>query len=346
MTLAISEDIIDGVIDVLWSMDRRAVRSCSRVSGIFRVLCQRRLFRSVYLDPRGEGRDERLHLILLVNPLLASFIHSLGIHVQENLCGSSLKTLCGILHMVRSHVQKLSIDGELYHIDEPWNSLHESLQTALISIIAHPSCVKIKLGYVGLPITYLSQSSHLQHLKLTTSGSVTIPDEGFSHSGHGEPISEIQGYLESLVATSTIAAECILRTLHNPRQLCPLSLSRLKVFELRLIKPSCPLIQDILNLAADYLQEISLYTIFDGYLDFSRLRHLRILNLAFECIPDLQPGVCIIRVIETLPDGLSELVIRIGGHPLPFVRASEVREIDALLAHERHSELDFEFHGF
>ncbi|KAF8057378.1 hypothetical protein FPV67DRAFT_1527180 [Lyophyllum atratum] len=285
MTPTIPEDIIDGVVDLLWGRD---LLSCSLVSRVFRVLCQRRLFHSVHLYAWRYEHNERLHLILLDNPVLASSIHCLIIYVGENFCGFPLTVFCGILHMVRSYVRELTIGGELFHLAEPWKSFHESLQAALLSIIAHPSCAKVELGHVGLPITRLSKSSHLRHLRLTASHSVTIPGEGFSHSGNGEP--KIQGYLESLLVTFPVTSKHILQTLHNPRHPCPLSLSRLKVFNIAFTEPACPLIQGILDLASDYLQEITLCIAFEvsGDLDFARLTHLRILHLTFVGTPDLQ----------------------------------------------------------
>ncbi|KAF8057383.1 hypothetical protein FPV67DRAFT_1786387 [Lyophyllum atratum] len=260
MTPRIPEDIIDEIVDVLSTTD---LQSYTLVSRVFRVLCQRRLFHSVHLDTRHCERNERLHLTLLGNPVLASFTRSLTIHIAATSRGSPLKAVCGILHMVQSHVRKLSVDGDFDHGTEPWKSFHESLQTALLSIIAHPSCVDVDLGYVGLPITNLSESSHLRHLTLASRESVTIPGdilgEGFSHPGHGEP--KIQGYLESLIVKPRGAAERILQTLHDPRRPCPLSLSHLKVFKLCFLDPCCPLIQAILDLAADYLQEITIYTL-------------------------------------------------------------------------------------
>ncbi|KAF8059794.1 hypothetical protein FPV67DRAFT_1707708, partial [Lyophyllum atratum] len=293
-------------------------------------------FHSVHLDTRHCERNERLHLTLLGNPVLASFTRSLTIYVAEKSRGSPLKAVCGILHMVQSHVRKLSVDGDFDHGTEPWKSFHESLQTALLSIIAHPSCVDVDIGYVGLPMTNLSESSHLRHLTLASRESVTIPGdilgEGFSHPGHGEP--KIQGYLESLLVKSRGAAERILQTLHNPRHPCPLSLSHLKA---------------ILDLAADYLQEMMIYTLFDisSCPDFARLTDLRKLHVIFDYTTDMPLGACVIRIIETVPCGIRELVFQIHRRHLLVVKEHEWRQIDALLAHERHAPLrHVTFYGF
>ncbi|KAF8058196.1 hypothetical protein FPV67DRAFT_1676452 [Lyophyllum atratum] len=340
MTPTIPEDIIEEVIEVL-STDADTLKSCSIVSRVFRVLCQRRLFHSVRLNAWRDGCNERLHHILLDNPVLVSFIYSLEVYVGENFCASRLKDVCGILHIVQSSIRELTISGELrhHHLAEPWNALHESLQAALVSVIAQPSCVYIKLGPVGLPINYLSEASHLRHLTLTHGESVTIPGEGISHSGHGDP--KMQGYIKSLFVTSKVAAERILQTLHNPHHTCALSLSRLKVFKLSFIEPSCPLIQAILDLASDYLEEIILYSSFDisSYPDFARLTHLRELHLIFDHIPDMPLGACVIRIIETIPPGASGLGFQINEHPHSVIKDSEWHEIDALLAHERHATL-------
>ncbi|KAF8057390.1 hypothetical protein FPV67DRAFT_1784264 [Lyophyllum atratum] len=257
MTPTIPEDIVDGVVDLLSTTE---LRSCSLVSRVFRVLCQRRLFHSIHLYAWRTQRNERLHLILLHNPVLASFIRCLGVYIVGSHAPAPQAEFCGILHMVRCYVQKLTIRDESSRVPEPWKALHESLQAALISVIAQPSCVYLKLGAVGLPIAYLSESSHLRHLTLTSRKSVTVPGEGFSHSGDGKP--RIQGHLESLFVMSTVASERILQTLHNPRHPCPLSLSRLTIFDIDFTESAFPLIQGILDLASDYLQEITLYTAF------------------------------------------------------------------------------------
>ncbi|KAF8059800.1 hypothetical protein FPV67DRAFT_339050 [Lyophyllum atratum] len=344
MTPTIPEDIICGIVDVLSTTD---LPSCSLVSRVFRALCQRRLFHSVYLNTRRHEHNSRLHLILLENPILASFIQALDICVMADSHGLPLKAVCGILHLVRTHVQELWIDGEFPYVAEPWNSLPESLQAALLSVLSHPSCVHVELGHVGLPITHLSESSHLRHLRLTASGSVSIPSEGVSHSGNAEP--QIQGYLESLLVTSPVTAERILQTLHNPLHPCPLSLSRLKVFKIRFTESASPLIQSILDLAADHLQEIALYKI-SGFLDFARLTQLRTLVLKFSCTqaPGVPLGVCAIRMIETVPAGTVELGFTINNrHPLLVIMDSEWREIDGLLSRERHAALRrVTFYGF
>ncbi|KAF8079262.1 hypothetical protein FPV67DRAFT_1663910 [Lyophyllum atratum] len=327
MTTTIPEDIVDEIMEII-SEDSISLRSCSLVSRVFRVPCQRRLFRSINLDTAYGGpgvHNERLHLNLLNNPVLASFILSMRIHVarEENLRpgGAPLKVVCEILQMVRSHVREVALRAQS---NLPWKSLPESLQTALLDVMAQ--CATITIRYhVGLPITYLTQLSHLRHLSLTASDSVTIPDEGSSYSGLGEPSTRTQAYLESLSVTPKEAAPHILQALHNPRQLCSLSLSRLKVLKICML-PSRPLIRDIgpiaaaikdiIYAAAHCLEEIRLHTILDSHLDLSRLTHLRNLDLGFDCTPDLQPSVC---------------------HAIHFIRESEKREIDALLAQERYA---------
>ncbi|KAF8059797.1 hypothetical protein FPV67DRAFT_1707721 [Lyophyllum atratum] len=347
MTPTIPEDIIGGVVDVLWTTD---LRSCALVSHVFRALCQRRLFHSVVLDTRYCERNdyEHLHLILLDNPVLASFIRSLRIFVLKRLHGSPLKAVCGILHIVRPHVRKLAIDGNVTR-GNTWKSYPESLKTALLNIIVHSSCVDLELGHVGLPMTYISQSSHLQHLRLTHDESVTIHEEGSSDLRHG--VQKPQGYLESLVVRSPVAAERIVQALHTPgrpARPCPLSLTGF--FQLSFDEPRFHLLQAILDLAADHLQEISLYASFDisSYPDFSRLKHLRIVHLIFKYTPDIPLGVCVIRMIESIPAGTIELGFTIDErHHLMVIKDSEWREIDALLSHERHATLQrVTFYGF
>ncbi|KAF8057363.1 hypothetical protein FPV67DRAFT_1527109 [Lyophyllum atratum] len=299
----VPQEIVEDIVGQLGE-DGRTLQSCSLVSWSFRTASQPLFFHHILLLLHNTARNQRLHCVLSMNPLLASYVRSIHLKI-DTVSIRPAEAICRILDVTRPHLRDLSIGGPDITFSHSWNYLHADLQNSLLSSISSPSCVGLTLGAVGFPIQYLRLFSNIRHLEMNSHKSVAVDNASDRYIFDDE--TRQQGYLETLAAVY-FPLEHLLDHVGDPDITSSLSLSRLRFLATTLEKWRHYTFEKLLHLSGEYLEEVSILVDLDlsgaAIINFSRLSHLHILRIEIGIIQSAH-GIAI--VLASIPSNTVEL---------------------------------------
>ena len=165
--VAIPQDIIDNIIEAAGD-DKRLLKACALVSSSFLLPCRKHLFSKLYLI--RDQPCQRLHQVLVENPVVQSFVRSIAIGLYELLNSTSL---IAILRLPFCCLESLSIIGNDLWSRTPldWNDFSSELKDTL-STVLHSSTLKtLYFNKISVPIMlFLDIRVNLTELELTDVG--------------------------------------------------------------------------------------------------------------------------------------------------------------------------------
>ena len=148
--VAIPQDIIDSVIEAVGD-DKHLLRECALVSSSFLLPCRKHLFSKLSL--RCNRACERLHQVLVENPVVQSFVRSITIELYELQNHTSLIPL---LRLSFCCLESLSINGDYGWSFDPlnWNSFSNELKDTLLTVIYSSTLKTLHLRKINVPIMF------------------------------------------------------------------------------------------------------------------------------------------------------------------------------------------------
>ena len=174
--VAIPQDIIYYIIEAV-SDDRRSLRECALVSTSFLLPCRKHLFSKLQVSLNGYHdhgpygicqlepgeKLERLHQLLVENPVLQSFVKSITIEPRNRSFEWNCTPLIAILRLPFCSLESFSIHpGPM-----KWNDFSNELKDTILTII-HSSTIKTLCVEHALVPIVLFLGLNLTKLELTT----------------------------------------------------------------------------------------------------------------------------------------------------------------------------------
>ena len=162
----ILQDIIDNIIEAV--DDSHLLQKCALVSSSFLLPSRKRLFSQIFL--RNEQACQRLHQVLVKNPVIQPFVRSITITQGLRLSDSYSRldrttSLIAILRLPFGHLENFSIEMWLHSGN--WNDFSSELKDALSAIIQSSTLKSLHLNQVNVPIM-LFQGIHFTKLVLSS----------------------------------------------------------------------------------------------------------------------------------------------------------------------------------
>ncbi|KAF8058194.1 hypothetical protein FPV67DRAFT_1676450 [Lyophyllum atratum] len=255
-SVTVPQEIVEDIVGRLRG-DPITLQSCSLVSWSFRAASQQLLFAPIVLTLRNTARNQLLHYVLSMNPILATYVRS--IHLRIDIASIiPAEAICRILDVTRPHLRELNIGGPgiIFMTADYWNYLHADLQNSLLSSISSPSCARLTLGAVGFPIKYLPLFSNIRHLELNFPNSFAVDNASDAYIFYDQ--TRQQGYLETL-STACFPLEHLLDHMGDPDITSSLSLSRLRFLAITLEKWRRYTPETILQFSEEYLEQVHIF---------------------------------------------------------------------------------------
>ena len=163
--VAIPQDIIDSIIEAVGD-DKRLLKKCALVSSSFLLPCRKHLFSKIFL---GRNRAcQRLHQVLVENPVVQSFVRSIIIDLDVLL---DRKSLIALLRLPFCCLESLSINGDhgWFFASLNWNDLSSELKDILLTVLYSSTLLKtLHLIKINVPIMFFLDSDiNLNKLVMT-----------------------------------------------------------------------------------------------------------------------------------------------------------------------------------
>ena len=183
----VSQDIIDSIIEKI--DDRVLLKTCTLVSPTFLIPSRKRLFSRIFL--KSDQTCQRLHQLLVENPVLQSFVKSIIMDLGDKTLRLNGTSLVAILRLPFCCLESSSIHTR-YQSD--WEDFGSELKDALSTIIHSPTLKTLQLDDILNVPTMLFQGIHLTTLILSNF---------FPNESNGErSVSPRQTVSEGAVATT------------------------------------------------------------------------------------------------------------------------------------------------
>ena len=163
--VAIPQEIIDIIIEEVGD-DRCILKECALVSSSFLFPCRKHLFSKLVL--RDVQACQRLHQLLVENPVVQSFVRSITITRSNRISDWNCTPLISILRLSFCCLESFSINMSSLRVRHPlnWNDFSRELKDALSTVIRSSTLKTLYVNKITLP-TMLFLGINLTKLELT-----------------------------------------------------------------------------------------------------------------------------------------------------------------------------------